>query len=405
MIDWHLEKRQIADLKPCASNPRQLSEREFAQLSRSLDSFGLIDKPIINADNGIIGGHQRLAVLSAQGQTEVECWVPERVLTEDEYKELVIRLNRNVGSWDWDILANDWEVEDLLGWGFEPGELGLIGDEIDEIEVEDPADSAPEPPSFPITQPGDVIQLDGHRLICGDCREAHLVAKLFEGQTADMVLTDPPYGVNYAEKNDHLRKFGRGKKHEAITSDVNEDYRGFFAGFLALVPWSEYNTCYVFMSGQELHNLRLAMEDCGMKWSDYLVWVKNNLVLGRKDYNAKHEFVAYGWKGKHKFYGPTNSTTVLEFSKPQANKLHPTMKPVELLRRLLTDGSEKAALVYDPFLGSGSTMMASEAEGRQCYGFELMPAYCDVIVNRFLELRPSATVLVNGKEGWEAKSE
>lgn len=137
------------------------------------------------------------------------------------------------------------------------------------------------------------------------------------------------------------------------------------------------------MSGWELHNLRLAFDDCKLKFSSYLVWVKNNHVLGRQDYNGKHEFCAYGWKGKHKFYGDF-STTVLEFNKPLKNDLHPTMKPIELLSKLIQDGSKQDDIVYDAFLGSGSTLIACEQTKRICYGCEIEPKYIDVILRRYI---------------------
>ena len=147
------------------------------------------------------------------------------------------------------------------------------------------------------------------------------------------------------------------------------------------------------MSGQQLHNLRLAFDDCNIKWGDYLVWVKNNHVLGRKDYNAKHEFCVYGWKNHHKFYGDF-STTVLEFDKPLKNDLHPTMKPIELLAKLIKDGSQKDEIVYDAFLGSGSTLIAGEQTNRVCYGCEISPQYCDVIIKRWEKFTGQQAILL-----------
>lgn len=168
---------------------------------------------------------------------------------------------------------------------------------------------------------------------------------------------------------------------------------------LRLVPWAETNTCYIFMAGKELHSLRLGAEDAGLTWSDYLIWLKNNPVLGRKDYSAKHEFIYYGWHGKHKFYGEF-STTVLEYDKPQVSDLHPTMKPVELCARLISDGSrggqdnDDGGVIYDAFGGSGPTLVACEQMGRTCRIMEQEPAYCDVIINRWEALTRQKAVLV-----------
>jgi len=202
------------------------------------------------------------------------------------------------------------------------------------------------------------------------------VARAFDlvGATADQILTDPPYGVSYG-----------GKTGRRIANDQGEqDYRTFFARFLKLAPVSKRNTAFVFMSGQELHNLRLALDDAGFTWGDYLIWAKQRFVLGRKDYNAGHEFVVYAWKGSHKFYGPVGkASTVLSFDRPVASADHPTMKPTELLTRLIRDGSAPGAVVYDPFLGSGSTLIACEMSGRRCVGIELEARYCASTVRRW----------------------
>jgi DNA modification methylase len=233
--------------------------------------------------------------------------------------------------------------------------------------------------------------------MCGDSTDSRQVKQLLGDRRVDQLLTDPPYGVNYAAKNEMLNKFDKGNRVQTpIENDNITDYRAFFAAFLGCIPFADYNTVYVFMAGQELHSARLALDDAGIKWGDYLVWLKNNHVLGRKDYNAKHEFVVYGWKGKHKFYGDF-STTVLEYNKPQKNELHPTMKPVELIARLMADGSTAAALVYDPFLGSGTTLIAAEQLGRTCYGLEIDPHYVDVIIKRWEQLTGKEAELVQNQ--------
>jgi DNA modification methylase len=198
------------------------------------------------------------------------------------------------------------------------------------------------------------------------------------------MITDPPYGVDYSGKNEFLNKFDKGNHiQKPINNDAITDYRKFFSAFMGLAPLAEYNTVYIFMSNKELHSLRLALDDCGYSWGDYLVWVKNNHVLGRKDYNAKHEFIVYGWKGKHKFYGEASATTVLEYNRPLRSELHPTMKPVELVCKLISDGTPAKGKIYDPFGGSGSTLIAAEQLNRTCYMMELDPGYCDVIINRW----------------------
>jgi site-specific DNA-methyltransferase (adenine-specific) len=264
------------------------------------------------------------------------------------------------------------------------------------VEPEVEQDEVPEPPEEPVTKPGDLWILGRHRVLCGDCRVADDVAKLLGNAQVDSLVTDPPYGVDYGAKNDFLNRFDKGNRIQVpISNDAITDYRQFFAEFLSLVPFADHNTVYVFMSGKELHSLRLAAEDCKITWGDYLVWVKNVHVLGRKDYNARHEFVFYGWKGRHRFYGDF-STTVLEFDKPAKNELHPTQKPVPLVAKLISDGTPQTGVVYDPFAGSGTTLIAAEQLGRTCYAMEIEPRYCDVIIERWQNLTGQKAVREDG---------
>lgn len=384
-MKWNHEKRKLEDLYPNVKNPRKIGKREAKELKNSIDKFGLCQPIVLSSTGTIIGGHQRVKMLRALGYDSVDVCIPESPLTEKEEEELAIRLNKNLGTWDYDLLANHWEPEELLEWGFSSDELSI---DIHALNGTTP-DEEVSSPSINITKKGDIYQLGHHSLLCGDCREATAVEKLLTSNKIDMLCTDPPYGVDYAKKTEKI-KWSRPCKttHKNIQSDVGENYRQFFSEFLSLIPWCDKNTAYIFMLGQELHNVRLAMEDCEMKWGDYLVWVKNYHVLGHKDYNSKHEFIVYGWKGTHKFYGTTKSNTILEFDKPQSSKEHPTMKPINLIRRLITDGSAPEANVYDPFCGSGTTLLACEMyPSRKCYGMEIEPSYCDVIIKRWIQYR------------------
>lgn len=255
-----------------------------------------------------------------------------------------------------------------------------------------------------IIKKGDLIELGKHRVLCGDCTNKEEVDRLLDYRTVDMILTDPPYGVDYAGKNEFLNTIynssGNDKGNRIETDIMNDDiadYRKFFNEFLSVIEFSEYNTIYIFMLGSELHNLRLAFDDTGIKWSDYLIWLKNNHVLSRKDYNMKHEFIVYGWKGKHKFYG-SFSTTVIECNKNMKNDLHPTMKPVLLLEKLIADGSTRGMIIYDGFLGSGSTIIACDNTGRICYGLEIDEHYCDIIIDRYCKYKDNYNIKINGIE-------
>jgi DNA modification methylase len=334
-------------------------------------------------------------VLLDTGAQEIDCVVVD--LDDAKEKALNLALNKIQGDWDYlklkDILqeldTGEFDLE-LTGFGMDEIEELIAQLHVPEEIVED---EVPEPPEEPITKPGDLWILGRHRLLCGDATVAADVERLMDGKRADSLTTDPPYGVDYSGKNEFLNKFDKGNRiQKPITNDATTDYRKFFSDFMGLAPLAEYNTVYIFMSNKELHSLRLALDDCGYSWGDYLVWVKNNHVLGRKDYNAKHEFIVYGWKGKHKFYGGF-STTVLEFDRPLRSDLHPTMKPIPLLAKLINDGLPAKGRVYDPFGGSGSTLIACEQLNRTCYMMELDPKYCDVIVQRWEDLTGQKAVL------------
>ena len=376
-LTWKIEKRQLADLKKWKKNPRKISKEKYEKLKHRIIERGFHDVLKVDENNVVLSGNQRLSALMELGYTEIDCKVPSREMTDEEKDKVGLESNMNDGETDFELLTTNFDIDLLNDVGFDSADFNLENEEIKEDE----------PPEIdrvePIAKFGDVWQLGKHRIICGDCCDVNIIDLLFEGKSANQVVTDPPYGVDYASKNEMLNYFDKGNRNQTeIQNDAIDDYRQFFTDFLSIIPFADYNTVYCFMSGQNLHNLRLAMDDCDIKWSDYLIWSKNNHVLGRKDYNAKHEFCVYGWHGKHKFYGDF-STTVLEFDKPLKNDLHPTMKPIALLVKLIQDGSKRDDIVYDAFLGSGSTLIACEQTNRICYGCEIEPRYIDVVIARW----------------------
>ncbi len=382
---------KISELRPHPKNPRVHPDSAIDKLVRSIKEYGWTNPVLVSADGYVLAGHARLKAAEKAGISEVPViYLPLEGAKAEAY---LIADNRLQDETDWDYE----KLKDLLQ-ELDTGELDLelTGFDMDEIEdlitqlhipEEVTEDEVPEPPEEPITKPGDLWILGRHRLLCGDATKKEDVERLMDGKKADSLITDPPYGVDYSGKNEFLNKFDKGNLiQKPIDNDAITDYRQFFSAFMGLAPLAEYNTVYIFMSSKELHSLRLALDDCGYSWGDYLVWVKNNHVLGRKDYNAKHEFIVYGWKGKHKFYGGF-STTVLEFDRPLRSDLHPTMKPIPLLSKLINDGSPAKGKIYDPFGGSGSTLIACEQLNRTCYMMEIDPVYCDVIVQRYINLK------------------
>jgi DNA modification methylase len=386
-LELHTVK--IESIKPHPKNPRIHPDSAIQKLIKSFNEFGWTNPVLISEDKYILAGHARVKAAQEAGITEVPAITLPFKGMSAKAQAYLIADNRLQDETDWDDLKLGELVAELRDLDYDLELAGFNGDEINELLADAPHDedfecvvdeSVP-----PVTQTGDLIELGRHRLLCGDCTVKENVERLMGGEKAALMVTDPPYGVDYSGKNEFLNTYDQGARIQTeIINDAIKDYRVFFASFLKIVPFSDYNIFYIFMSGKELHNLRLAIDDCVCVCGDYLVWVKNNHVLGRKDYNSKHEFIVYGWKGKHKFYGDF-STTIIECDKPLCSKLHPTMKPIELISKLINDGSNSGFNVYDGFLGSGSTLIAAEQLNRRCYGMEIEPKYCDVIVRRWIE--------------------
>ena len=236
----------------------------------------------------------------------------------------------------------------------------------------------------PETKLGDIWQLGQHRIVCADCSDERSIKRLMEDKKADMVFTDPPYGVNYSDKNRFFESVGKAcnSVQEPILGDDIKDYYEFYKNAIATLPLNETNSIYITIAGQQLLSLLQAIKDLDFHLGQILVWVKNNHILGRTDYANKHELILYCWKGKHEFYGDFDTTT-WEIDRPLSSKLHPTMKPIELIAKAIRNSSKQESIVFDPFLGSGSTLIACEQTNRICYGVEIDPHYCDVVVKRY----------------------
>ncbi len=399
----------LSELKPNPENPRTIKQEKLDQLKKQILKLGWFKSFIIDDDNIILCGNMRYKVaMTIDPSMKVPCSVFEG--TREERKIVVLSDNNDAGEWEPSLLEgfmDDLKIEmgedfDIEFTGFDDDILADIGISFDvetqECEPDGDVDEIPEVSTEePITKRGDIWELGVHRLMCGDSTMVDDVEKLIDGEAVDCLMTDPPYGVDYSAKNEFLNKVDKGNHiQKDIKNDAITDYRKWFSSFLSIIPFSDYNTFYIWMSGKELHNLRLAIEDCKYVWGDYLVWAKNNHVLGRKDYNAKHEFCVYGWKNHHKFYGDF-STTILEYNKPLKNDLHPTMKPVEMFQKLISDGSPKKGVILDLFGGSGTTLIACAQINRKARLMEIDEHYCDVIVKRYVKLYGDKAIKLNGK--------
>ncbi len=387
-----IERKHTADLIPADYNPRKdlkPGDAEYEKLKRSIEQFGYVEPVIWNKTTGfVVGGHQRLKVLLDMGITEVECVVVE--MDAEKEKALNIALNKISGEWDKDKLA--LLIADLQGadfdvslTGFEPAEIDSLFKDAQQDKVkDDDFDVDAELKAPVITKAGDVWTLGRHRLVCGDSTKPETFALLMGDRKANLVITDPPYNVNY--------EGGVGKiKNDNMADDAF--YNFLLAAFQNTeTAMADDASIYVFHADTEGLNFRRAFADAGFKLSGTCIWKKQSLVLGRSPYQWQHEPIFFGWKkaGKHQWYTGRKESTIWEFNKPKKNGDHPTMKPIPLLAYPIMNSSMSNTLVLDPFGGSGSTLIACEQTDRSCYTIELDEKFCDVIVNRYIEQVRSA---------------
>lgn len=390
----------IDELIPYVRNARTHSEAQVAQIAASIREFGFLSPILVAEDNTILAGHGRVAAAQKLGLKKVPC-VKESHLTETQRRAYIIadnKLSLNAG-WDTELLAVELsELEgadfnlDLLG--FDESELASIFDDDTEVKDDDfDVTEELEKPCFSKT--GDVWLLGKHKLICGDATKEETYKTLLEDTKVNLVITDPPYNVNYEGTAGTI-------KNDNMTDD--KFYQFLFDAFTNMEQaMAEDASIYVFHADTEGLNFRKAFQDAGFYLSGCCIWKKPSLVLGRSPYQWQHEPCLYGWKkkGKHKWYAGRKETTIWEFEKPKKNADHPTMKPIPLLAYPIKNSSMTNSLVLDPFAGSGSTLIASEQTGRVCFCIELDEKYCDVIVKRYIEQAGSdkdAKVLRDGKE-------
>ena len=390
----------VNDLIPYIRNARTHSESQIAQIAASIKEFGFLSPILIAEDNTILAGHGRLAAAQKLGLKKVPC-VKETHLTETQRRAYIIadnRLSLNAG-WDDEMLAI--ELSELQGVDFDLDLLGFDESELFSIfedgkEVEDDDFDVTEElnkPSF--SKVGDIWTLGRHRLICGDSTKEETYKKLMDGKKANLVVTDPPYNVNYE---------GSAGKIKNDNMDNDKFYNFLFDAFSNMEKvMADDASIYVFHADTEGLNFRKAFNDVGFYLSGCCIWKKPSLVLGRSPYQWQHEPCLYGWKkkGKHQWYSGRKETTIWEFEKTKKNADHPTMKPIPLLAYPITNSSMSNTLILDPFGGSGSTLIACEQTDRSCYTIELDEKFCDVIVKRYIEqfgTDKDVLVLRDGKE-------
>ena len=401
---WPLDR-----LKPYDRNARTHSAEQVAQIAASIVEFGFTNPILVDSNDGIIAGHGRLSAAQELGLKTVPVVVLDH-LSERQRKAYILADNQlalNAG-WDTDLLRG--ELQDLAEQDFDLSLIGFSDDEladllpeIEELAPEDAdADAVPEPPTEPITKPGDVWLLGKHRVMCGDSTSIEAVESLMAGDKADLLLTDPPYNVALGmdETPEEAKKRNRRTDGLTIQNDKmsDDDFRQFLRDvYTAADAVMKSGAAFYIWYAEPDANcaFRLAAKDVGWKIRQCLVWNKNSLVMGRQDYHWKHEPCLYGWKeGAAHYWGSDRTqTTVLDFNKPSRNGEHPSMKPVELFQYQMENSSKKTGVVLDLFGGSGTTAIACEKTGRQARLMELDPRYCDVIVKRWQQFTGKTATL------------
>jgi ParB family chromosome partitioning protein len=412
-IEWSNSRKSIDDIFPANYNPRKITDEQAAQLKASLDKFQLADPIIINTDNKIIGGHQRYYILKQSGETQVDVRVPNRALTDDEERELNLRLNKNTGEWNLDLLK-DFDKDLLADVGFTSAEL----DAIFPIEASEQDDVVPEPPEEPITQRGDIWQLGRHRVMCGDSTDVNCIEQLMNGDKAEMVFCSPPYNAGKSETlsgNTHTKdnKYQDGyddDKEQSVWGDLIK------SSLNAVIGFSEYQFYNIQMlAGNKTAFLKI-LGDYAEQIVDIAIWNKGHgaPAMASNVMNSAFELIVI-------FTGQQNPSRSIKISifrgtvsnvfdiPPQRNnefsKVHAATFPVALPEKILTVMTYRDAKIIDNFLGVGTTLIACEKTNRICYGMEIDPKYVDVIIKRWEEFTGQKAELLNGKNGTKRSDE
>lgn len=399
-MELKIEYIPISELTPYEKNTRKHGEKDVQNIAESIEKYGMNDAiGIWGERNIIVEGHGRVLACKELGIDTVPC-VRLDHLSDTERREYAIAHNATaeLSSWDYDILAEELSDLEMDVFDFD---FGL--DTEDEEEVEILEDEAPEvdEASEPITKRGDLWQLGEHRLMCGDSTIITDVERLMDGEKASMGFTDPPWNVNYGAVKDGN---AQGYKPRTILNDFmgTEDFKDFMSMSFASLNFAMKDGAmtYVVMSAQEWGNMMLTLAQNNYHWSSTIIWNKDSLVLSRKDYHTKYEPIWYGWKEGSRLcpLEDRKQSDVWDIPRPKKSEEHPTMKPVELVARAITNSSKKGDIVIDLFGGSGTTLIASEQTDRRCRMMELDPKYCDVIVKRWETLTGEKAVLLNADD-------
>lgn len=380
--------KSIDEIKEYENNPRN-NDNAVEYVANSIKEFGFKVPIVIDKNNIIVAGHTRYKASKLIGITEIPCIIADD-LTDEQIKAFRLVDNKSAEYATWDMALLNMELESLQDFDMEMFDFSiekdLKGVVDDDYEIELPEE--------PKSKYGDIYKLGNHYLMCGDSTKQEDVDKLMNNELADLVITDPPYNVNYEGKTeDSLKIMNDHLDNEKFYSFLKQAHDNLYS------HTKDGGSIYVFHADTEGFNFRKAFIDSGYKLAQCLVWIKNTFVMGRQDYQWRHEPILYGWKlgASHYFIDDRTLSTVLEFDKPNRNAEHPTMKPVELVAYLIRNSSKKDNIILDLFGGSGSTLIACEQLERRAYMMELDPKYCDVIIDRWEKFTNQKAELINGE--------
>lgn len=379
----------ISEIKENPDNPRLIKDEKFKQLVKSIKDFPEMLKlrPIvINKEGFVLGGNMRLRACKEAGMTEVSILRAES-LTDAQQREFIIKDNIGFGEWNWETIANEWDVDQVTDWGLDIPDFALKQEaHEDDFEMPDEIETD--------IVLGDLFEIGEHRLLCGDSTNADDVARLMNGKMADMIFTDPPYGVDYSGG---IQFTSNGVKTEQRKRLQNDDSEQIYSEVIPLMASITRGPIYTWFAGTKAETIYKTIKEVG-EIHALIIWVKNGgFGALNANYKQKHEPCLY-WKpkgGKLNFTGATNETTIWDIDKDGKNKMHPTQKPVALAARAI--GNHSVGLIADLFLGSGTTMIACQQLNRKCYGMEIDPKYCQVIIDRMLKFDSTLNIKKNGQ--------
>jgi site-specific DNA-methyltransferase (adenine-specific) len=394
----------ISELKAYDKNAKIHDAKQNEQIANSLLRFGWKQPLVVDKDNVLIVGHGRLEGAKIASKTDkrfltAPCIIADD-LTEEEIKAYRLADNKlNESPWDFDLLGEELQditEIDMSDFGFD---MSAFEEEPAEVVEDDYEESLPEQPK---TKLGDIYQLGEHRLICGDSTDPAVIDRLMDGVKADMWLSDPPYNVEIVGGSHAISASERKKQgkltiqNDCMSGDEFKEFltNAFTTAYTALKGGASF---YIWYASREVVNFQNSLEESGFIVKQELIWNKSSLVMGRQDYQWKHEPCLYGWKdgNSHNWYGDRKQTTIIDFERPSKSDLHPTMKPIGLLAIQIKNSSKTDDIIFDGFGGSGSTLIACEQLNRKCYMCELDPHYIDVIIDRWEKITGKKAVKLN----------